>query len=105
METVGERELLERRLREAEGELDAMAQELLDRYEELTVLYDLTAALGGVFEVGAQCDVAAERATRAVRARSCEVFLDRAPSPGAPVVSTGVGATLTVPVEGPGADG
>jgi serine phosphatase RsbU (regulator of sigma subunit) len=105
METVGERELLERRLREAEGELDAMAQELLDRYEELTVLYDLTAALGGVFDVAAQCDVAADRATRAVRARSCEVLLDRAPAPGPPVLSTDAGATLTVPVEGAGADG
>jgi serine phosphatase RsbU (regulator of sigma subunit) len=97
-------EELRRRLQSAEAELDAMAQELLDRYEELTVLYDLTAALGGVFDVDAQCTVAAERATRAVRATSCEVFLDRVPSPGSPVVAHGEGATLTVPIEGAGAD-
>jgi serine phosphatase RsbU (regulator of sigma subunit) len=97
-------EELRRRLQSAEAELDAMAQELLDRYEELTVLYDLTAALGGVFDVDAQCAVAAERATRAVHASTCEVVLDRAPSPGAPVVTNAEGATLTVPIEGIGPD-
>lgn len=95
---------LEARLAKVEAELDAMALELLDRYEELTVLYDLSAALGGVFEPAAQCTVAVERALRAVRASACEVHLDRVTS-GNRVVASAQGATLVVPVESVGPDG
>jgi serine phosphatase RsbU (regulator of sigma subunit) len=48
------------------AQLDEMAGELLDRYEELTLLYDLGAALATRFEVADICEVAIDRAMRAV---------------------------------------
>lgn len=85
-----------------EAELDAMAAELVERYEELTVLYDLTAALGHVVDVQGQCAVACERAARAVGATSCHVDLlgDPASPPAAPGEPE-----LVVPIEAPGSEG
>ena len=51
---------------ELRAQLDAMAVELLDRYEELTLLYDLGAALATRFDVEDICEVAIDRAMRAV---------------------------------------
>lgn len=86
----------------AEAELDAMASELVERYEELTVLYDLTAALGRVVDVDDQCAVACERAARAVGATSVQVELVG----GTPVApAAGDEPELVVPVEAAGVDG
>jgi sigma-B regulation protein RsbU (phosphoserine phosphatase) len=56
-------------------QLDEMAAELLDRYEELTLLYELGGALASVFEVDEIARIALERAARAVAADRAGVFL------------------------------
>ena len=94
-----------RRIAEADAEMDAMAQELVERYEELTVLYDLSASLGRVFDIDQQRTIAAERAARAIRGATCDVLLDPDRGSGGVKVQPGPPASLTVPVEAIGADG
>jgi serine phosphatase RsbU (regulator of sigma subunit) len=57
------------------GRLDEMTAELLDRYEELTLLYDLGTALASRFDVGEICEVAIDRATRAIGNKKAAVAL------------------------------
>lgn len=57
------------------GELEEMAGELLDRYEEVTILYALSEALGSVVEIGRQCEVVLEKALQTVGARRGFVVL------------------------------
>jgi len=49
---------LEALLQTTQAELDGMAAELLDKYEELTLLYDLNSAFRSVFDVPALCEIA-----------------------------------------------
>lgn len=51
-----------------EAELDGMAEEVLSRYEEITMLFDLGEALGAVFETEEICRISLERARAATRA-------------------------------------
>jgi sigma-B regulation protein RsbU (phosphoserine phosphatase) len=57
------------------GELEEMASELLDRYEELTLLYDLGASLASEFDVPRLCEIAVEKAARAIGATQAAVAL------------------------------
>jgi len=52
----------------ADIELDSMAAELLERYEEVNLLYDLTSALMSVLGVPRLCEIALENALRAAGA-------------------------------------
>lgn len=56
-------------LAERADELDEMARELLDRYEEVTILYALAEALGSVVEIETQCEVALEKALLTIGAQ------------------------------------
>lgn len=51
-----------------EAELDALASELLDCYEELTILYALSAALATVYDEHELARIAVEHATKAIGA-------------------------------------
>ncbi|HEX4905535.1 MAG TPA: SpoIIE family protein phosphatase [Acidimicrobiales bacterium] len=75
---------------EHEAELDALAGELLDCYEELTILYGLSAALANVFEEDALASIAIEHATKATGAASGLVAL----VDGTRVVMSGTGHDL-----------
>jgi serine phosphatase RsbU (regulator of sigma subunit) len=57
-------------------QLDEMTAELLDRYEELTLLYDLGASLASVLDVDESCAIAVEKAARAVGASWAIVALE-----------------------------
>jgi serine phosphatase RsbU (regulator of sigma subunit) len=52
----------------AESELDALAAELLDCYEELTILYGLSAALSGVYDENQLAAIAIDHAVKAIGA-------------------------------------
>ena len=56
-------------------QLEEMAAELLDRYEELTLLYDLAGSLASVFEVARICEIALEKAAQAIGATEAVVGL------------------------------
>jgi len=58
-----------------EYELNSMATELLDKYEEITLLYGLSQALGSVFDIPTICDIALEKALQAVTAAKAFVML------------------------------
>jgi serine phosphatase RsbU (regulator of sigma subunit) len=60
---------------ELRAQLDDMTAELLDRYEELTLLYDLGASLASRFEVADICEIAVAKATQAIGARRAIVAL------------------------------
>lgn len=53
----------------AESELDALASELLDCYEELTILYGLSSALSGVYDENELARIAIEHAVKAIGAQ------------------------------------
>jgi serine phosphatase RsbU (regulator of sigma subunit) len=59
-----------------QAQLDEMTAELLDRYEELTLLYELGAALASVLEVDRGCAIAVEKAALAIGAGSAIVALE-----------------------------
>lgn len=59
-----------------QAELDAMAGELLDKYEEVTLLYELSSALGSVFDIPGLCEIALDKAIHAVSAGSAYVALE-----------------------------
>jgi serine phosphatase RsbU (regulator of sigma subunit) len=61
-----------------EIELTTIADELLDRYEEATLLYDLSQTLGSVFDVPTACTLALQKARAVIPARSSVVVLTRA---------------------------
>jgi serine phosphatase RsbU (regulator of sigma subunit) len=59
-----------------QAELDAMAAELLEKYEELTLLYDLNAAFRSVFDVEELCEVALAKARQVVPSERAYVALE-----------------------------
>jgi serine phosphatase RsbU (regulator of sigma subunit) len=67
--------VVQSRLR-AENEIRSLSEELLSRYEELNLLYDLGQTLGAKFEPTEIARIAAERAARATQA-DCAVVLVR----------------------------
>lgn len=58
-----------------EAETRDLTTELLSRYEEVNLLYDLGEALAAVLDVPTLCEIAMERATRAVGAQRAFVAL------------------------------
>lgn len=58
-----------------EHELNSLATELLSRYEEITLLYDLSQALSSVFDIQTICDIALEKALQAVVAEKAFIAL------------------------------
>lgn len=72
-------------------QLDEMAAELLDRYEELTLLYDLGSSFASVFDVARICEIGVEKAARAIGTTEARVYLlGGEPDPvGAHVAATG----------------
>lgn len=58
-----------------EVEARSMTAELLARYEEITLLYDLSQALGSVFDVHSLCAIALERSVKAVETRAAFIGL------------------------------
>ena len=59
-----------------QAQLDEMTAELLDRYEELTLLYDLGASFASVLDVDRICAIALEKAARATGAAKAIVALE-----------------------------
>ena len=60
-----------------ERQLEEMTAELLDRYEELTVLYELGASLASEFDVDRIAEIAVRRAAEATGAGKGIVALER----------------------------
>lgn len=58
-----------------QGRLDEMTAELLDRYEELTLLYDLGASFAEVLDVDRVCEIAIEKAGSTIGATKAIVAL------------------------------
>ena len=58
-----------------ENELNSLSTELLDRYEELTLLYELSQELGVLFDIQMICDIALERAMEVVKAKRAFIAL------------------------------
>jgi sigma-B regulation protein RsbU (phosphoserine phosphatase) len=58
-----------------ENELTSLSSELLDRYEELTLLYELSQELGVLFDIQMICDIALERAMEVVKAKRAYIAL------------------------------
>lgn len=61
---------------ELERQLEEMTIELLDRYEELSLLYDLGGSLASVFEIERICEIALEKAARALGVAEALVALN-----------------------------
>jgi hypothetical protein len=51
-----------------QAQLNEMTAELLDRYEELTLLYDLGASFASVLDIQRICEIAIEKASGATGA-------------------------------------
>ena len=60
---------------ELEAQFGEMAAELLDRYEELTLLYDLGGSLASEFDIARICAIALEKAAQAIGATEAVVGL------------------------------
>ena len=60
---------------ELQQQLEEMTAELLDRYEELTLLYELGASFASVLEVDRVCEIALEKAADAIGASKAIVAL------------------------------
>ncbi len=76
-------------LARGEAEMAALAAELLSRYEEITLLYDLSEVLGSALDEGALCAVAVERCLRAIPASSGTISLLDADGRLEPVAARG----------------
>jgi len=72
----------------ADVELDSMAAELLERYEEVNLLYDLTSALMAVLDVPRLCEIALENALRAAGADRALIGVSEATGPRLRVAAT-----------------
>lgn len=59
-----------------QAQLDEMTAELLDRYEELTLLYELGASFASVLDVESICAIAVDKAARATGATKAIVALE-----------------------------
>ncbi len=73
-----------------EHELNSLSTELLDKYEEITLLYDLSQALGSIFDISALCNIALEKAAQAVPAAKGFVMLKDEDSQNLTVVAARV---------------
>ncbi len=60
---------------DADTRLEEMTAELLDRYEELTLLYDLGGSLASEFDIARICEIALEKAASAIGATKAVVGL------------------------------
>jgi len=58
-----------------EHELNSLSAELINKYEEITLLYDVSQALGSVFDIPTICEIALEKAIQAVPAAKGFVML------------------------------
>ena len=58
-----------------EHELHSLSTELINKYEEITLLYDVSQALGSVFDIPTICEIALEKAVQAVPAAKAFVML------------------------------
>lgn len=58
-----------------EHELNSLSTELINKYEEITLLYDVSQALGSVFDIPTICEIALEKAVQAVPAAKAFVML------------------------------
>ncbi|MFQ5854660.1 MAG: PP2C family protein-serine/threonine phosphatase [Anaerolineae bacterium] len=58
-----------------EHELNSLSTELLGKYEEVTLLYDLSQALGSVFDIPTICNIALDKAVQAVPATKAFIML------------------------------
>ena len=61
---------------ELDAQLGEMTAELLDRYEELTLLYDLGGSLASVFDIARIAEIALEKAAQVIGATEAVVGLD-----------------------------
>jgi len=60
----------------SEHDLESLTREVVERYEEVNLLYDLSTALSGVIDVTEIARIAADRGACATRARTGAVFLN-----------------------------
>ncbi len=58
-----------------EYELNSLSTELLSRYEEITLLYELSQALGDVFDSATICEIALEMALQVITAQNAYISL------------------------------
>jgi len=56
-------------------ELDSLAEEILDKYEEINLLYEVSGALGAIFDTELICQLVLEKAMRVIEARKASVML------------------------------
>ncbi|RME81510.1 MAG: GAF domain-containing protein, partial [Caldilineae bacterium] len=77
-----------------EHELHSLSMELIDKYEEITLLYDVSQALGSVFDIPTICEIALDKARQAVAAERVFVMLREDESEHLTVVATPEGGVL-----------
>ncbi len=56
-------------------ELDSLSAEILDKYEEINLLYEISGALGAVFDTELICQLVLEKAVQVIGARKASVML------------------------------
>ncbi len=61
-----------------QADVDSLTSELLNRYEEVTLLYDLTSEMGVVVDIAAAAATALNRSLQVIRARFGVVFIKTA---------------------------
>ena len=66
--------LISRRAKD-EFELDSLSAEILDKYEEINLLYDISGALGAIFDTELICRLVLEKAMRVIEVRKASVML------------------------------
>jgi len=66
--------LISRRARD-EFELDSLSAEILDKYEEINLLYDISGTLGAIFDTELICKLVLEKAMRVIEVRKASVML------------------------------
>jgi serine phosphatase RsbU (regulator of sigma subunit) len=84
----------------SEHEIESLTNEIVERYEEVNLLYDLSESLAALLDERAIAQVAVERGVRATKARVAAVLLERrapagkAPSSAALAVVAATGADV-----------
>ncbi len=63
------------RLAKDEFELDSLSAEILDKYEEINLLYEISGALGAIFDTELICRLVLEKAMRVIEVRKASVML------------------------------
>ena len=59
----------------SEYELDSLTEELIERYNEVNLIYEITAGLGAVFDPKTVCDVILKKAVRVIGVDKASVML------------------------------